>query len=103
VTRVPGARQQQLVAYLVLHGRQAVPRQRVAGILWPDSTEGQALTNLRRELHHLREEWPELDSLIDTAPRTLAWRGETTAVDILTFEAAAIQGLEGNRAALDEA
>ena len=103
VTRAPGARQQQLVAYLVLHGRQAVPRQRVAGILWPDSTEAQALTNLRRELHHLREAWPELDSLIDTAPRTLAWRGETTAVDILTFEAAAIQGLQGNRAALDEA
>jgi DNA-binding SARP family transcriptional activator len=53
-----------------------VPRQRVAGALWPDSTDAQALTNLRRELHHLREAWPELDSLIDTALRTLAWRGE---------------------------
>ncbi len=103
VIRPPGARQQQLVAYLALHARQAVPRQRVAGLLWPDSTDAQALTNLRRELHHLREGWPELDSLIETAPRTLAWRGQTAAVDISSFEAAAIQGLEGNRAALEEA
>ncbi len=102
VPRVPGARQQQLVAYLVLHARQAVPRQRVAGIIWPDSTDAQALTNLRRELHHLREAWPELDSLIDTAPRTLAWCGETAAVDVSAFESAAIQGLQGNRAALEE-
>ena len=29
-------------------------RQRIAGLFWPDSTDAQALTNLRRELHHLR-------------------------------------------------
>jgi DNA-binding SARP family transcriptional activator len=33
----PGARQQELVAFLVLHARDApVPRQRIAGSLWPD-------------------------------------------------------------------
>jgi len=103
--RVPGARQQELIAYLVLHGREPVSRQRVATVLWPDSTDAQALTNLRRELHHLREAWSELDSLIDAAPRTLAWRSETTAVDILALEAAAIQGLSlnGDRAALEAA
>ena len=101
--RVPGARQQQLVAYLALHAQHAIPRQRVAGVLWPDSTEAQALTNLRRELHHLREAWPELDSLIDTAPRTLEWRGEAATVDIVTFEAAAAHGLEGHRASLEQA
>jgi len=51
----PGARQQQLIAFLVLHARTApIPRQRVAGSLWPESSDAQALTNLRRELHHLR-------------------------------------------------
>ena len=90
VARAPGARQQQLVAYLALHARDAVPRQRIAGALWPDSTDAQALTNLRRELHHLREAWPDLDGLIDTAPRTLAWLDQTAVVDILTFEAAAV-------------
>ena len=36
----------------------------LAGLIWPDSSAGQALTNLRRELHHLRRtlgEWPVLD------------------------------------------
>jgi DNA-binding SARP family transcriptional activator len=102
-TRVPGARQQELIAYLVLNARDSVPRQRVAEALWPDSTDAQALTNLRRELHHLRESWNELDSLIDAAPRTLAWRGEPAAVDILAFEGAAARGLKGDRVALEEA
>ena len=103
VTRLPGARQQELIAYLVLHARQAVPRQRVAGVLWANSTDAQALTNLRRELHNVREAWPELDGLIDAAPRTVAWRAEMAAVDVLTFEALARQGLDGDRAALEDA
>jgi len=103
ITRVPGARQRELVAFLVLHAREAVSRQRVAGVLWPDSTDAQALTNLRRELHHLRESWRELDDLIDTAPRTLAWCADAAAVDVSRFEAASAAGLAGDRAALEEA
>ena len=75
-TRPPGARQQELIAFLLLHARGApVQRQRVAGSLWPESSDAQALTNLRRELHHLRDAWPRLDALIDAGPRTLAWSG----------------------------
>src|ERR1051325_1927604 len=71
--RPPGARQQQLIAFLVLHARGApIPRQRVGGSLWPESTDVQALTNLRRELHHLREDWPRLDALVDAGSRPLA-------------------------------
>jgi hypothetical protein len=47
---------------------QSVPppaRSGLAGQLWPESTEVQAQTNLRRELHHLREGWPKLDALVD--------------------------------------
>ena len=103
--RPPSARQQQLIAFLVLHARSApIPRQRVAGSLWPESSDAQALTNLRRELHHLREGWPRLDALVDAGSRTLAWCGEVGAiVDLVAFEAAADRGLAGDRAALQEA
>ena len=104
--RLPSARQQQLIAFLVLHARGApIQRQRIAGALWPESTDAQALTNLRRELHHLREEWPRLDGLVDTGSRTLAWRREEprAVVDLVAFETAADRGLTGDRAALKEA
>src|SRR5207244_7756997 len=81
-----------------------IQRQRVSGSLWPESSDGQALTNLRRELHHLREGWPRLDALVDAGSRTLAWHEDTGAiVDLVAFEAAADRGLEGDRAALQEA
>jgi DNA-binding SARP family transcriptional activator len=93
------------VAYLVVHARaRPIPRQRVSGALWPDSSDAQALTNLRRELHHLRESWPALDALVDAGSRTLAWREDAGAfVDVLAFETAAERGLAGERAALEQA
>ncbi len=103
--RAPSTRQQQIVAFLVLHGRGVpIARQRVAGSLWPESTDVQALTNLRRELHHLREDWPLLEGLVDAASRTLAWRSPDGAiVDLIAFEGAAERGLAGDRAALRDA
>ncbi|PWT82819.1 MAG: hypothetical protein C5B57_08040 [Blastocatellia bacterium] len=102
--RPPNARQQQLIAFLVLHARSGpIQRQRVSGSLWPESSDVQALTNLRRELHHLREGWPKLDRLIDAGSRTLAWRDSAAVVDLMAFEAAANRGLEGDRASLQEA
>ena len=103
--RPPTARQQQLIAFLVLHARSApIQRQRIAGSLWPESSDTQALTNLRRELHHLRDARPRLDGLVDAGSRTLAWRGDAGAVvDLVAFEAAADRGLAGDRAALQEA
>lgn len=44
----------ELLAYLVLHPDRLVARLVVAGTFWPESTDAQALTNLRRELHNLR-------------------------------------------------
>ena len=99
--RVPSARQQQILAFLVLHSAgAAILRQRVAGSLWPESTDAQALTNLRRELHHLREEWPAVSSLIEARSRTLAWRGDA---DVTAFESAAGRGLAGDRGSLQAA
>ena len=98
------ARQQQLLTYLALNADGPIPRQQIAGRLWPDSTDAQALTNLRREWHHLRENWPEIDVFVNAGTRTLGWRaGASPALDVREFERAAGRGLQGDRKALDEA
>ena len=43
-----------LLTYLALHADAPQSRSHLAGTFWPDSTDGQARTNLRRELHQLR-------------------------------------------------
>ncbi|MFF5791200.1 ATP-binding protein [Paeniglutamicibacter sp. NPDC012692] len=50
-----GSRAVELLAYLVLHPGIRVPRPVLAGTFWPDTPEAQAMTNLRRELHNLRQ------------------------------------------------
>jgi hypothetical protein len=103
--RLPASRHQELVAFLILFARHGpVTRQRVAGSLWPDSPDAQALTNLRRELHHLREDWPTLHAMIDVSTRALAWsdRADVT-VDLCDFESAAGSAPADDRAALRRA
>ena len=48
------ARLQHLLAYLVLHRAAPVSRQQLAFAFWPDTTDGQALKNLRTLLTRLR-------------------------------------------------
>ena len=75
-----------LVAFLAAHAGAPQPRQRIAGMFWPDSTDAQALTNLRRELHHLRQLLADEPSLVVT-PRDLCWRdSETCRVDLRIFD-----------------
>jgi DNA-binding SARP family transcriptional activator len=69
-----------LVAFLVTHADAPQTRQRIAGLFWPDSTDEQALTNLRRELHHLRAVLPTSGALVVTS-RDLCWR-DTPAVTV---------------------
>jgi DNA-binding SARP family transcriptional activator len=52
--RSRSARTLALAAYLVVHAGTPQSRQRIAGLFWSESTDAQALTNLRRELHNLR-------------------------------------------------
>jgi DNA-binding SARP family transcriptional activator len=68
------ARAESLLAYLVLHRDAAQPRQRLAFLLWPDSSEPQARTNLRHLLHVLRRALPDADRFLEAAPRTLETR-----------------------------
>jgi DNA-binding SARP family transcriptional activator len=76
-----------LVAYLAAHAGRPQARQLIAGLFWPESTEAQALTNLRRELHHLRQVLGGERSLVVTA-RDLCWRDTGTCrVDLRVFAA----------------
>jgi DNA-binding SARP family transcriptional activator/tetratricopeptide (TPR) repeat protein len=75
-----------LVAFLVAHAGSPQTRQRIAGLFWPDSTDAQALTNLRRELHHLRQVLGDEPSPLVVTSRDLCWRDtETCRVDVRTF------------------
>ncbi|EME62841.1 SARP family transcriptional regulator [Rhodococcus ruber BKS 20-38] len=83
VTRSP--RGTTLVAFLALHAGVPQPRQLIAPLFWPDSTTAQALTNLRRELHHLRRALDD-DPAVEVTPRDLCWRDtETSRVDLRVF------------------
>ena len=75
-----------LVAFLVVHAGSAQARPRIAGLLWPESTDAQALTNLRRELHHLRQVLADEPSLVVTS-RDLRWDDtKTCRVDVRVFD-----------------
>src|SRR5215831_6769221 len=75
-----------LVAFLVSHAGAAQPRQHIAGLFWPESTDAQALTNLRRELHHLRQVLGDEPALVVT-PRDLCWQDTPTCrVDVRVFD-----------------
>lgn len=87
VTRVNTERLQSLLAYLVLHRNVPQPRQRIAFCFWPDSAEAQARTNLRRELHHLRQALPDADCFIQSDTKTLQWRPDAPFIlDVAQFE-----------------
>ena len=84
--RTRSSRTVALLAFLAAHAGAPQPRQRIAGQFWPDSTDAQALTNLRRELHHLRQALGNEQSLVVTS-RDLFWQDtETCRVDMRTFD-----------------
>jgi DNA-binding SARP family transcriptional activator/tetratricopeptide (TPR) repeat protein len=77
-----------LVAFLAVHAGTPQSRQRIAGTFWPESTDAQALTNLRRELHNLRQILG-LDSSLVVTSRDLCWCDtETCCVDLRVFTTA---------------
>ncbi len=57
-------RLQSLLAFLVLHRHTPQSRHHLAFLLWPDTPEAQAHTNLRTLLHRLRQALPEVDCFL---------------------------------------
>jgi DNA-binding SARP family transcriptional activator len=92
------ARAESLLAYLVAHRGMALPRERVAFALWPDSREPQARTNLPHLLHTLRRALPDVDRFLDVTPRTLRWRDdESFELDVDAFKAAVARSRDDER------
>ena len=80
-------RLQSLVAYLALKPGVPQTRSTLAFLFWPDSTEKQALTNLRHLLHELRKALPDAESLVKADTKTIAWVGNSAQfLDVLAFE-----------------
>ena len=93
VPPLDSGRAESLLAYLLLHRDAPQQRQHLAFLLWPDSTEAQARTNLRHVLHNLRRALPEADRFIDVRSRTLQWRpGAPLWLDVAAFEQAVADG-----------
>ncbi|MEW5869148.1 MAG: AAA family ATPase [Chloroflexota bacterium] len=93
------ARLRLLLAYLASHPNCPTPRAQAAFQLWPDSSEKQALTNLRKLLHHLRQESPEAAQLVEMDARQLRLcTAENVRVDVIEF-AFAVEQAAGYRKA----
>lgn len=103
VTSVNTNRLHSLLAYLILHGDTPQPRDRLAFVLWPGSSESQARTNLRQLLHHLKRALPpECQSLV-TDHYSVRWRQDASCeIDVVDFRAA-IAGANAARAEDDRA
>lgn len=88
-TDLTQGRAQLLLAYLALHHATPQPRQRVAFHLWPESTDAQARTNLRKALSHLRRALPNVETLLQIDTQSLWWSSsEGCQSDVAAFEAA---------------
>ena len=89
LTSIEVPRLQSLLAYLVLHRGAPQSRTRLASMLWPDSTEEQAHTNLRNLLYKLRQALPDSDQYLVVNRHMLMWQdNESSAMDVQEFEQA---------------
>jgi DNA-binding SARP family transcriptional activator/predicted ATPase len=87
VTAVNTNRLHSLIAYLILHGDTPQPRERLAFILWPASTESQARTNLRQLLHHLKRALPADSDLLETNHFSVRWCQDASCwIDTVEFQ-----------------
>lgn len=84
---IPQARHQALLTYLLLHRHAPQARRHLAFLLWPDSSEPQALTNLRKALTHLRQMTPILAQALYADHQVVQWRPMLTfTLDVAAFE-----------------
>ena len=89
ITGMNQARLQELLVYLVLRRGRPVPRQSIAFLFWPDSTEKQALTNGRHLWHRLRQAIPEAGRFLAADDLSVQWRPDSHCqVDVIAFETA---------------
>lgn len=87
VTSIEAPRLQALLAYLLLHRDAPQSRQHIAFLLYPDSSEAQARTNLRNQMHYLRKALPAADRFLIADAQTLQWNSDAPfTLDVDDFE-----------------
>src|SRR5687767_12488375 len=88
-TTINTPRLRALLGYLLFHRDAPQPRQHIAFLFWPDSSEEQAQANLRNLLLSLRRAFADAERHISIERRTLQWRdsGQYT-LDVVEFEQA---------------
>ncbi len=101
VTTLTLPRLQSLFAYLALHRAAPVSRQQLAFLFWPDSSEAQARTNLRKQLLFLRQALPQTEAVLTIDRQYVQWvPGAMIHVDVAAFRdaLAAAERVAGNTA-----
>jgi len=82
-------RLQTLLVYLLLHRQHPQPRQHIAFVFWPDSSENQAFSNLRTLYARLRKNLPQADLFLQADHQTMQWRLDAPfSLDVAKFETA---------------
>ena len=82
-------RLQALLAYLLLHRSSPQSRQHIAFTFWPDSTEAQALTDLRKQLLYLRQAFAEVGGFLQADAKVVQWLPDAPfTCDVAEFERA---------------
>ena len=71
LTPILGQRARSILAYLLLHRGETVMRDFIAGNLWPEQSNEQARTNLRREIFSLRKASSVWKRLIVSGKQTI--------------------------------
>jgi DNA-binding SARP family transcriptional activator/tetratricopeptide (TPR) repeat protein len=84
---ISSRRQQMLLTYLLLNRDAAQSRQQISFMLWPDSTDTQARTNLRQLLHRLRSDCSAIEPFLYLRNQSIHWRtNDDCWVDVVEFE-----------------
>jgi len=88
IQSVDTPRLQSLLAYLLLHREAPQSRQHLAFLFWPDSSETQARTNLRKQIHYLRRALPNAGEHLYADGKIVRWQADSPmALDVARFEA----------------
>ncbi len=97
ITSLASANLQTLLAYLLLYRDVPHSRQQLAFLLWSDSSEAQAQSNLRTLLGRLRRAWHDAEQYVQIESRTIQWRSDAPfTFDVQEFENALARAEAGD-------
>jgi len=75
-----------LLAALVLSRNKPIPKSKLSGMIWPESSENQARTNLRQSLYHFKQLPTSLSKACVTDRQHVLWRNPNHCkLDVSTF------------------